>query len=396
MSNIEDRKKIFKLYLYGYLNTRMAARIIEENSGENTYERKKKDLVNYLKINRWPSPIITILCFIIKRLELPLSLLIETIRFIYAIVLKIKYIHRPSIDEIPDLYIGIRELRLGIMLKNARINANSITVVSLPFDNNDDIYTNYKTIHLLSLCTITNIWKSYIYSIRLSILMNHKYGSKDLFFRYYSSFEFFLIYFFVTNSHSCRFYYSDNYSRWAFLFGNFQGDTVYLQHGMVGDDINSFIKTGCPKTAYFINEHQKRLICKYLFCSKPVTYYMSGLEFTSNEKLLDNGNLNVLLVCRSFFLESEKKISLILSMIPHINVYIKPHPLDAIDEYIILCDSFGYTLLGRSDFPKVDFVVAYNSTLALEYQDAGVQVHIYKCGEEQKVKDVIFEKIKNK
>lgn len=388
----ESRINFFKYYLYGYLNTRMATRLIEEKTNEDTYERKKKELIAYLKISRWPTSISSIIVAFIKVFELPMSLLIETYRLFYLFLNKIRYLSKIQLDSNDNLYIGIREQRLGVMLKNAKIETNIITVVSLPFDNNDDIFQGFKSIHLLSLCSLKDIWYSYIYSIRMSLIMSHKYGQKDFFFRYYSSFEFFLICIVTTRLHYCRFYYTDNYSRWAFLFGNMTGRTIYLQHGIITDNLY-FIKTGCPTEAFFINEKQKEYCCNFLFNSIPTINFMGGLEFCSNEKLLNNGNLDILLVCRSSFFEEEKKISNLLFNIPNINVYIKPHPLDVIDNYVELCEKYGYSLLGRTDFPKVDFVISYNSSLAIEYQDAGVQVLIYKKGEEEMILDKIKKQI---
>ena len=63
--------------------------------------------------------------------------------------------------------------------------------------------------------------------------------------------------------------------------------------------------------------------------------------------------------------------------------------MDVKDNYVKLCEKYGYSLLGRTDFPKVDFVISYNSSLAIEYQDAGVQVLIYKKGEEEMILDEI-------
>ena len=89
---------------------------------------------------------------------------------------------------------------------------------------------------------------------------------------------------------------------------------------------------------------------------------------------MNNDNVNVLLVCHYIFFEIEKKIANTVTGLGGYNVYIKPHPLDPRDQYVALCKEIGAVIIDKQDYPKVDVVIAYNSTLAVEYRDTGVDV----------------------
>jgi len=76
------------------------------------------------------------------------------------------------------------------------------------------------------------------------------------------------------------------------------------------------------------------------------------------------------------FFEKEKEIIEDLSK-KNINLYVKPHPHSLFDPYEKLNISNNFVILQREDFPKVDIVISYSSTLATAYENYGIKVLNY-------------------
>lgn len=367
------RKNLFRLYIFGYLNEKIVSRWQTGNQ-KNRKEFKKKALVSYLNLGRFPSFVQKILIATISIAELPLSWAMETYlfgRYVFALLL-----HTKSKNTEGDIYfIGTKEQRFKKELQNARISEQDVVVVKFLGFNYGRIFDGIKQISILDGLRQSDIWRAYRYSLRLSTFMDKRYGKDDMFFRSYSSFEFFLASFFLSQlDKSKKVVYVETYSRWAHLSGHLPQKVTFVQHGIIGKELNFLIKIGSPNEAYFLNEKEAGYCCEYLFYKKPVIKFLDGLKFTSNEKLLDNGNINVLVVCHYIYFDIEKKIASAVIALGGYNVYMKPHPLDPRDQYIKLCKEIGAIIMDKQDYPNVDVVIAYNSTLAVEYADAGVDV----------------------
>ena len=83
------------------------------------------------------------------------------------------------------------------------------------------------------------------------------------------------------------------------------------------------------------------------------------------------------MVCNLYFWTKEKKIIQDLSK-RNVNLYIKPHPLDKnIEDYKSLLKDNRFVILEINDYPEVDVVISYESTLADEYENNGVVVLRY-------------------
>ena len=367
-----SREELFEYYLYGYLNEKMVGRCQTDNQ-KNRKEFKKKALVSYLNLGRFPSFAQKTLIAAISVAELPLSWGMESylfLRYMLAILF-----HTKSNTEGDVYFIGTKEQRFKKELQNARIQEREVTVVKFHGWNYGQIFEGIKQMSILDGLRLNDIWLAYRYSLRMSTFMDKRFGKEDMFFRSYSSFEFFLASFFLTRlDKSKKVVYVETYSRWAHLSAHLPHHVIFLQHGIIGKELNFLIKVGSPDEAYFLNEKEAGYCCEYLFYKKPVIKFLEGLKFTSNEKLLNNDNVNVLLVCHYIFFEIEKKIANTVTGLGGYNVYIKPHPLDPRDQYVALCKEIGAVIIDKQDYPKVDVVIAYNSTLAVEYRDTGVDV----------------------
>ena len=223
------------------------------------------------------------------------------------------------------------------------------------------------------------------------LFVKKKYGKRDFFFRAYSSFEYFLCYFYIKKSHKTNKYYFDALiDRWAYLFGDTPHETHFIQHGVINNKVK-FKRIGKVDYAYYINEKQKIIIEKIIFNNTPVCLYRRKTNFGYSNMLLDNKLKNILLICSPVFFDIEKKIIIELSKI-NVNLYVKPHPNDSYQPYENLMLSNNFILLQKEDLPKVDTVISYFSTLAVEYQTNGVEVLMYTDGLFQQHYDEILKK----
>ena len=377
------KNDMFRYYIYGYLNTRIADSI----DGKHKLKEKRIDYLKiYLNLTRYPKWLVSgVICCLVK-LELALSVTLELVQFLYCVCIKI--FNSRKILRNGKYYYGIKEQRLKTILKNAHIQPEQVTIITSKTKYNK-IFTDFKQIPLLRCISLLDVVKSFLYSIQTTCLMHKKYGKTDVLFRSFASFEFYMVCFcFSQLDDSNEVIYTSTYSRWGYLFGNLFIKTVFLQHGMLGNNLPYLIKAGCPTVGYFLNEEEKSNCCRQLFSANPETHYLEGLKFTSNEKLMSNGKRNVLIVCNLIHFDKEAKLAKGLYDLNNYNIYLKPHPLDTYDRYMALSKEVPILILNKKDYPKVDLVVSYNSTLAIEYRDAGVKVIWH---DEKTAQDIIKE-----
>ena len=84
----------------------------------------------------------------------------------------------------------------------------------------------------------------------------------------------------------------------------------------------------------------------------------------------------MLLVCWSNNINYEQRICQLINS--DCNLLIKPHPGDKDNpEYVEMKEKYGCKIVPKTGYPKVDIVISYDSTLADEYDDAGVRVIRY-------------------
>jgi len=363
-----NKKEMFRYYLYGYLNLRVA----NSNGVISLKEHRCETLKNYLSLERFPDWMANLFVWFAIYTELPLTLLVEILKLIFY---EVKKICRWKVTvQHKKLYLGIKEQRLKSILGNAHIKPEGITVITIPFSN-VDIFNGFRALSLLSCVSSFQIFKALIFSLQMSVFMSKKYGKSDFLFRSYSSLDFFLACFcFSSLDDSNEVIYTSTYSRWGYLFANLSVKTIFLQHGMLGRNLMFLKKTGCPDVAYFLNDEEKKNCCNQLFTKVPESHLLEGLKFTSNDKLLKNGKTNVLIVCNLIYFEKEDAIARELHRSGNFNIYMKPHPLNSCAKYQELKNDIPVEILVKTDYPKVDIVISYQSTLAIEYRDAGVQV----------------------
>lgn len=373
-----DRKKIFKYYLYGYLNVYYnATRLL---NGKSYKEHQVEHVVNYLHLKKRGTSFFRAISHILINLELPIGLFVLFVFFIKSLLLKP---FKKRISNIKDfsLIYGLDGSfsKFVSLLNNADVDTKNLVVVTSPFMNNTS-YKKYSNENILSRVSYLNMFEAFEDSVRMVFYMNSRYKKNDCFFRSYSYFEFILAaYYFYGLGGSNSVYFISLIERWAFLFGNLPNRTIFLQHGMMTDiDKNHFlIKIGKADVGYYMNDAQMKICNKLLFTNIPEAKFLKSMNFSHNEILKNNGKKNLLLICNYLYHDIEKTILLKSLDRYDVNLYVKPHPNDNFDFYRDISKTKPLIILDRDYYPKVDLVLSYDSSLAIEYENLGVNVIRY-------------------
>jgi hypothetical protein len=265
------------------------------------------------------------------------------------------------------------EKRFVTMYTRAGFDPETLTIIDIP--QQVFPYKNLKTVSVFSGISYSQLLKSFWNAITLSIHMNRKYKKDDYLLRSYSSFPFFLFFFFVNNlDNSNELVFFNHYDRWTYLFGNSRLKKTYIQHGKLWKD--NIQRINCGYAVYLCKSQQETL--EYtLFNNKPKASYMKPMELCGFEKLKNNGYKDVLVVClESFAQKHEFVVSKLYNS--KVNLYLKPHPSDNLSAYTRLTEQYPeIVLLGKAEYPRVDYVISYDSTLADEYEMHDIPVLKY-------------------
>lgn len=368
------RKDYFRYYIYGYLNVYYTDLGLHNNDKIFFKEKRKEDVVHYLRLKGGLRKVFMMFSPILSHLEI-LSSIFILIYQLLIVLLKYPFCQNRNRKMDSLIIFGAKSNidKFNNLINSAQIDKNRLVVILSPFTK-INFKGQYTTDNLLSGITIWEILQSFTKSIGMSFFMTKRYSKYDNFFRAYSSFEFFMMCFFFERIEN-DVYYTALIDRRAFLFGNLKCKVIFLQHGKVNEleDTRFMIKIGKAEEGYFIDEHQRDLCYGQLFYNEPIAHFLPSFEFSSNHLLINNGKKNVLLVCNHLFFDIEKTIISMMMNKEDVNLYIKPHPGDEPTTYKNLVGDRG-VILGKKDFPHVDLVISYDSTLAIEYQSVGVPV----------------------
>jgi hypothetical protein len=369
------KKILFKNYILGYLNEYNSNKFYLNTEDNRDYKKFKSIKVShYLNI---PFKLLNILVGFLSFFEVPISLFILSVIFVKCSIINLMTPFKRVING--KLMFGLyndRSYFNNVMsASDSYINLDDLTIVTLPSIKAK--YNDFKCISIFSGINYRDILRACSYSIEMIFYMKNKYGDKDLFFRSYSSFEYFLCHLYAVKSHRSNIYYFDALiDRFAYLHGGLKHKTVFIQHGIVIEKMK-IRKIGKIDCALYINEKQKDICEMALFMNKPSFNYLKQSDFKpSSNNLIENGFENILLICNMLFYDKEKEIIKDLSS-KKVNLYVKPHPNSSNDPYEKLSAFYNFVILQREDLPKVDIVISYSSTLATAYENYGIKVLNY-------------------
>lgn len=160
---------------------------------------------------------------------------------------------------------------------------------------------------------------------------------------------------------------------------------IILQHGIedpVNDRMRYKVKNFTELYAFNPTEAHK-LIAACLQSEPLIHCFTSGLKL---EKIADPKKS--VLIIGHWKTELEKE----LYIIEHLQnsgfrIFLKNHPTLDKSMYFDYMSDYEFTLLDNTVFPDIDYIVSYDSTLALEYEIAGK--HVYKYENFEKLDEIV-------
>ena len=369
------KKNIFEGFVYGYINN-MATNVLFFDCKEYSVLKKtkqsiaKEQLLFYGINKKLANSVIPIATSI----ELPLSLLIIFWHFVKALLVWV---------FTPKQAIKCKQLSLKLNMPEARVinlykSADIVDYLWVDISGQSQKYNGKDKVSVFSGLKLIDILRSFFISIQLCFYMQKKFGKNDTLFRYYASFDYALAYFFFKNlDKSNSIVYYNTFDRWSYMLMRFPFEVTWVQHGKLTNKIRYKRYKGV-KTAFYINKAQQDICETFLFSDKPIAKYRKLFDYSAKEKMIRNGNKHVLFICFFGALKNTEETIARLEG-KNLNIYIKPHPSEAIQMYDGIKAKYpNLVFLGKYDYPEVDYVISYDSTLADEYEMHDIPVFKYE------------------
>lgn len=374
------KKEMFRHFIYGRVNEYYMFKEYRMPKGEVYKDYKMQMAFSHIGLPEKRRSILLRLIRLYVLFEVPISLFILVFHYVKSFTLVLVAPQKNILGK--DVIMAISAQKVNTLFKQADIDTRMISVVESPYCKNSLYEKGWgEKVKLHSNISLSEVNNAFLLACRMVFFIKKKYGRRDCLFRAESSFEYFLVYYFFKNLDlSNRVYFTSINDRWVYLFGHLKNRTVFLQHGALNKNKVLFImsKVGKADEAYYINKTQRDICNRYMFKNIPVDKYFSLMEFTSNDKLINNGKKHILLVCENVYFEKEKIIIEEVTSTNRYNLYVKPHPQNSPDKYIQLQQQYGFVMLGKTDYPAVDYLISYDSTLVHEYQSKGVKTLMYE------------------
>ena len=170
-------------------------------------------------------------------------------------------------------------------------------------------------------------------------------------------------------------YFSNQMDRWALLFDRLPSKSkTLLQHGIDLDYEGKLVRLNNIDHFYAISKGSWQNSYKYLLDCQPKLHLLkSTIELSE----VESDRVTVLIISHIIYIEIETKILETLCDLP-IKIYLKKHPTVIKDvPYKEMQEKYGFTYITDSTFPKVDYVISYESTLAYEYMNYDIPLFTY-------------------
>lgn len=267
-------------------------------------------------------------------------------------------------SEIPDIHLFINEE------KKLNHPINSIYLSQI---------TNYKL-----------IFKAYFLSLFFPFYFSHPYHRIHNL-QTYTSYKWFLCYLTMQEYRIGEIWFGNHYDRWAVLFDNLDIRKKNLvQHGIEnGLEVMTKLKT--VNKVFFIDNTQIPYFTHKIIVSEfEVDFLEIGLCL---KKILPEDKFKVLIIGNVSLCQSEEDYIISrLGKISSIALAVKPHPILSMKLYDNLLQNNQFTLLKeKNDFPDVDIVVSYPSTLAIEYSQLEKTILYYSDYKLEEIPNIIIE-----
>lgn len=250
------------------------------------------------------------------------------------------------------------------------------------------------TISALSVLNWKELVISFVAACKLHFYLASE-GEASILFQSYTALDWVITFGALTKIAPSKIITAEHHDRWAVLLDSYcegvnksGGDRiefVLVQHGLEFEStyekmIELGLSKGLPyklknlKVIYVYDFRQLEVFKRFIVCERSFCLGLLFRFYSYKLPLVETGvnNKTVLIIgnvaCEAFHLELYLKLNDIFSF----TCFYKPHPVLGSSSNVI---SAGWIFIVDKDyFPLVDLVVSYPSTLANEYEAAGVKV----------------------
>ena len=338
--------------------------------------------------NKWDNIFVRILV----NLCLPIIMLLgDFYQLIFTTFRLIKPKRNVNID-FNRLFIGI-EAKLYEITTRAKISNERDVWFRTPFDTYQ-LPVKRRIISAYDLLKISDVFRCSYMAIIAHILTVFKMGY-DKYFLSYNSFNWFLTDCALRRiPKDVEIFYDYIYDRMAILCDKLpfekknmvQHGTMFLYHIDKSspyfdwqEDMGFYVPNNCykssPTTVYCFTKKDEVALSRTVISNKPTFVYV-GYGFKPTFK----PNRKSLLIIGEYNKYGDKE-RIILERLEglEIDIYLKNHPTISDSVYNDLRKRFNFKFISSksSDFPDVDLLISYESTLAYQYESIGSKVLFY-------------------
>lgn len=139
--------------------------------------------------------------------------------------------------------------------------------------------------------------------------------------------------------------------------------------------LNIPYKYSSVNQTYVFSENEYLAVCSAVFLNQPQKVIV-GYSLVLSDIKTSNKSVLIVGFYRSYREIEEKLLEQLKDY--NVDVYLKKHPSDPTEKYNTLRERYDFHFIDTLNFPRVNLVLSYDSTLALEYESLGVDV-LYYC-----------------
>jgi len=302
------------------------------------------------------------------------SFLVFLLLFPYFIILFIfsllKCARFKRIRKFPkEIFLGFTGSLLEKRLRYANISYKNSYWLVRPFSK---AIVPGKSMTVYHVASLQDLFGALLCSFCVVPLIIRKHGLSNVIYAA-NSFGWFLVFFsFKKMDGINKIYFANQKDRWAVLFDNLPvKNKVLLQHGIEDGDDFDVVKLKTITTVFAFNQREAEVLKTHLLdCNPDIFFYNHSLNLTTS--YINTKSVLIIGNCFECFDMEERIIRLLQPY--EIRLVLKPHPLLDKTCYHKLGNKFKLEILNDDVYPKVDLVLSYRSTLAVEYEMLDIRV----------------------